>query len=145
MTIDAEAIGELFAAFGQVAVRRMFGAGGIYFDGVFFALIDEGVIYLKADDETSKRFVAEGCKRFSYTTRQRTVDTNLWRMPERLYDDPDELADWARQAHAVALRSKMKKKKPRAMAAAPSEPGRKRKVRRPANSGRARIRGRSRK
>jgi DNA transformation protein len=141
--IDAEAIAELFSAFGPVDVRRMFGAGGIYSEGVFFALIDEGVIYLKADDETSPRFVAEGCKRFSYTTRLRTVETNLWRMPERLYDDPDELAEWARQACAVAIRARTKKPRRTAAKKKASKPAG-RGTTRPARSGRAGIRGRSR-
>jgi DNA transformation protein len=34
-------------------------------------------------------------------------------MPERLYDDPDELADWARRSMAVAQRSGTKAKKAR--------------------------------
>ena len=36
-------------------------------------------------------------------------------MPDRLYDDADELARWARAAHGVALRAagKPKKKSPR--------------------------------
>jgi DNA transformation protein and related proteins len=143
--IDAEAIAELFAAFGPVDVRRMFGGAGLYSDGVFFAIVDEGVIYLKADNETSPRFAAEGCKRFSYTTRQRTVETNLWRMPERLYDDPDELAEWARQACAAAIRSRKKKPRPKPAASSKSAKAPARSVKRRANSGRAGIRDRSRK
>lgn len=107
--IDAEAIAELFAAFGPVHVRRMFGGAGIYSDGVFFAIVDEGVIYLKADDESAPRFAAEGCRQFIYQGKNREIAMSYWRMPERLYDDPDELADWARQACAAAMRSKVKK------------------------------------
>jgi DNA transformation protein len=33
-------------------------------------------------------------------------------MPDRLYDDPEELARWARTAHAAALRSSLRKRKP---------------------------------
>jgi DNA transformation protein len=36
---------------------------------------------------------------------------SFWQMPERLYDDPDELADWTRQAVAVAHRAQLKKTK----------------------------------
>jgi DNA transformation protein len=142
--IDAEAIAELFAAFGPVDVRRMFGGAGIYSDGVFFALVDEGIIYLKADDKTAPRFAAEGCSQFVYQGKSREVAMSYWRMPERLYDDPDELADWARQAHAVAVRARMKKPR-RKSAAAPSKAKNKRAAKRPARSGRAEIRDQSRK
>jgi DNA transformation protein len=27
---------------------------------------------------------------------------SYWQMPERLYDDPDELATWAERAHLIA-------------------------------------------
>jgi DNA transformation protein len=109
MSFDAEAIAELFSAFGPVDVRRMFSGAGLYSDGVFFALAHQGLIYLKADEESAARFAAEGCTRFSYRARTRIVETNLWRMPERLYDDPAELAEWTRQALAAALRARSKK------------------------------------
>ena len=39
---------------------------------------------------------------------------SYWRMPERLYDDPDELARWARAAHGGgAARGRAKPKKPK--------------------------------
>jgi TfoX/Sxy family transcriptional regulator of competence genes len=42
-------------------------------------------------------------------------------MPERLYDDADELARWARDAHAVALRAKASKAKPAKAKPAPGK------------------------
>jgi DNA transformation protein and related proteins len=100
---DPDHIAELFAAFGPVAVRHMFGGAGIFADGLMIALVSKGAIYLKADDSTIPQFEREGLKPFTYTakTRKRAV-MSYWRMPERLYDDPDELARWAAQALAVA-------------------------------------------
>ncbi|MGE3143980.1 MAG: TfoX/Sxy family protein [Pseudorhodoplanes sp.] len=46
--MDADAIGEIFRAFGPVAVRRMFGGAGLYAQGRMFALVSDGVVYLKA-------------------------------------------------------------------------------------------------
>ena len=34
---------------------------------------------------------------------------SYWRLPERLYDDPDELAGWARAALAAAQRAALSK------------------------------------
>jgi DNA transformation protein and related proteins len=105
--MDTEHILELFAAFGRVSVRRLFGGFGIYLDGTMFALAARGVIYLKADDESAKAYEREGQGPFTYGAKggQRVV-MSYWRLPDRLYDDPDELAAWARVALAVARRSK---------------------------------------
>jgi DNA transformation protein len=107
--IDREAIAEMFSAFGPVVVKSMFGGAGIYADGVFFALVDDGVIYLKADDDTRPRFEAEGCAQFVYEGKTREVAMSYWRMPERLYDDPEELAQWAKAALDAANRAAAKK------------------------------------
>lgn len=111
---DPEYITELFAGFGPVAVRRMFSGAGIFAEGLMIALVVDGVIFLKADDETIPQFEGEGLSPFSYQRkgRPRTI-MSYWRMPERLYDDPDELADWARRAMAVAQRSATKSKRTR--------------------------------
>jgi DNA transformation protein len=100
---DPDHIADLFAAFGPVSVRRMFGGAGIYADGKMFALIYDGLVYLKADERTAARFEREGCSQFTYTSRNgRRTLMSYWRLPERLYDDPGELAQWARHALMVA-------------------------------------------
>ena len=104
--MDAETIRDLFRDFGPVDVRRMFGGVGVFVDGLMIALVtSDDVIYLKADGETVPAFEKEGLVPFSYATKsgEHTL-TSYWRMPERLYDDPEELARWARDAHAVARR-----------------------------------------
>jgi DNA transformation protein and related proteins len=106
MALDESYIAELFAAFGRVVVRRMFSGAGIYADGVMFALMTGDVIYLKADAQTIPAFEQEGLKPFTYAAKGRKpVSTSYWRMPHRLYDDPDELARWAREAVMAAQRA----------------------------------------
>ena len=108
--MDRETAAELFSAFGAVDVRRMFSGFGVYADDVCFALYLRGEFYLKADETTIPRFLAEGSEHFSYSTRAKTVSVkSWWRMPIRLYDEPEELADWARQAVAVAAKVRLKK------------------------------------
>ncbi len=123
---DADDIIDLFAAFGRVNVRRMFGGFGIYADGVMFALASRGVIYLKADDATAAAFRQEGTGPFTYATKHgRHASLSYWRLPDRLYDDPDELAAWARTALTVARRAQAPKAVRRpARRAAPGEPRR---------------------
>lgn len=103
--MDREALAELFAELGPVTIRRMFSGYGISVDGVTFALALRGVVLLKVDDATRPRFETEGSKPFQYDAGGRTVTVgSYWSLPERLYDDPEELAAWARAAIATAHR-----------------------------------------
>jgi len=123
---DPDYIAELFAAFGPVKVRRMFGGAELFADGLMIGLVDNGVIYLKADEHTIPAFERESLGPFTYETKSGTHTlASYWRMPERLYDDSDELARWARQALDVAQRTAQRKssvRQPRAQ----TKPGRKR-------------------
>ncbi|MGA7972628.1 MAG: TfoX/Sxy family protein, partial [Pseudolabrys sp.] len=103
--MDADFIQELFAAFGPVSVRRLFGGAGIYAEGVLIGAVFRDEIYLKADAETAARFDAEGCGTFEYATKTGTrAIASFRKLPERLYDDADELTEWAREALGVARR-----------------------------------------
>jgi DNA transformation protein and related proteins len=107
--VDPEFIRELFATFGPVTVRRMFGGAGIYCGGQMFALLFDGAIFLKVDDTSIPDFEREGGQPFVYTRaksahRVGRASLSYWRLPERLYDDPDELAVWAHRALAIAQR-----------------------------------------
>jgi DNA transformation protein and related proteins len=98
-------------------VRRLFGGAGIYAGGTMFALVHEGVIYLKADEQNAPAFDEEQLGSFTYSRRgERASLTSYRRMPDRLYDDPDELAAWAKAALAAAGRSATGKRRPSATA-----------------------------
>ena len=105
-------IHELFSAFGPVQVRRLFGGAGIYADDLMFALVHDGVIYLKVDAASLPAFEREQLEPFSYSRRgERASLTSYRRMPDRLYDDPEELVAWARAALAAAGRRGARKAK----------------------------------
>jgi DNA transformation protein len=109
--MDRDFLIDLFAGFGPVTIRRMFSGFGISADGTNFALALRGGLYLRADEQTIPRFEAEGAKPFQYQTRAKTVTVgSYWQLPERLYDDPEELADWARAALSAAQRAAQRKR-----------------------------------
>ena len=109
--MDREFLTDLFADFGPVAIRPMFSGFGISVDGVNFALSLRAGLYLRADEQNIPRFEAEGSKPFSYQTKARSVTVNsYWQLPERLYDDPDEMTDWARASLAAAQRAALRKR-----------------------------------
>ena len=105
-----EDIRELFAAFGTVTVRRMFGGAGIYAEQTMFGLVHDGVIYLKVDQHNAPAFEHENLAPFTYATKDGKRGVMSYRrMPDRLYDDPDELVAWAREALAAARRGAVRK------------------------------------
>ncbi|MEM7191446.1 MAG: TfoX/Sxy family protein [Pseudomonadota bacterium] len=99
-------IKDQLAGFGPVSIRRMFGGAGIFADTVMFALIADDTLYFKVDETTEAAFAAEGSKPFTYAKGAKTVALSYWEVPPRLLEEPDELADWARQAHDIARASK---------------------------------------
>jgi DNA transformation protein len=114
--LDHEFIRELFAPFGPVTVKRMFGGAGIWSDGLMFGLVFDGAIFLKVNETSIPEFEREGSRPFVYTrakSRGRVGRASLsyWRLPERLYDDPEELAVWANRAFAIAQSKKQAPRK----------------------------------
>jgi DNA transformation protein and related proteins len=108
--MDRDFLIDLFSDFGPVTIRRMFSGFGISVDGTNFALALRGGLYLRADEQSIPRFEAEGKKPFQYQTKSKTVTVgSYWQLPERLYDDPAELSDWARAALAAAQRAALRK------------------------------------
>ncbi|MBS0233034.1 MAG: TfoX/Sxy family protein [Proteobacteria bacterium] len=98
---------------GIVSGRRMFGGVGVYFDGTFFAIIDDGAIFFKTSAETQLAFEAEGSRPFSYQTKSgETHLTSYWRLPERLLDEVDELREWACASIAASRDAAAKRRKP---------------------------------
>lgn len=109
--MDREFLLDLFASFGPVTLRKMFSGFGISVDGVNFAMALRAGLIFRADEQTIPRFEAEGAKPFQYETSKKAVTVmSYWHVPERLYDDPEELAVWARDALAAAQRAKIKKR-----------------------------------
>jgi DNA transformation protein and related proteins len=132
--VDRDFLIDLFADFGPVTIRRMFSGFGISADGTNFALALRAGLYLRADEQTIPRFEAEGSQPFQYQTRTKTVTVNsYWQLPARLFDDSEELADWARAALAAAQRAALRKRpkarkaaKPKVLSKAAGKPAAKR-------------------
>src|SRR3954468_5121453 len=112
LLMDRDFLIDLFADFGPVTIRRMFSGFGISADGTNFALALRSGLYFRADDQTIPGYEAEGSKPFQYQTRTKTVTVaSYWELPARLFDDPEELSEWARAALAAAQRAALNKRK----------------------------------
>ena len=121
--MDREFLIDLFADFGPVTIRKMFSGHGISVDGINFALALRAGLFFRADEMTIPDYEAEGSRPFQYSTRAKIVLVNsYWELPARLFDDSEELAQWARAALAAAQRAKVKKRPRKKAAAKKAEP-----------------------
>ena len=113
MPPDPHRFDDLFAEFGPITLRRFFGGEGIYAGATMIGSVFRDVIYFKTDPESRKAFDAENCKPFTFHKGKELIVTTWLAIPDRLYDDPEELALWARAALAVAQASPTAKRKAR--------------------------------
>jgi DNA transformation protein and related proteins len=101
----AEFLREQFSPLGRLAFRRMFGKTGVFCDGVMFAMVADNTLYVRVDDESKATFKeAAAFPPLNYSKKGFAIDLAFWRVPERLFDEPDELLVWARAALAAADR-----------------------------------------
>ena len=109
---------DLFAPFGEIRVKKMFGGAGLYCDGLFFAIMDDEAIYLKVDEETRRAFEQAGLSPFAFEMKDGSTATmSYYNAPEDIFDDEDELKRWTTLALDAASRAAKFKKKPAKKAA----------------------------
>ncbi|HUS97732.1 MAG TPA: TfoX/Sxy family protein [Hyphomicrobiaceae bacterium] len=107
-----EFVREQLAGVGPIAIKRMFGGAGVFSDGLMFGLIADETLYFKADAESEQRFADEGMGPFTYQPKSgKAIQMSYWRVPERLYDEPDEMTTWAHDATGAARRANAAKSK----------------------------------
>ena len=95
-----EFLEDLLASFGPVSIRNMFSGAGVYADGVMFAILVNDTLYLTADAVSARDFAAEGKAPFASRRKRRAP---IAMVPDRLLEDPEEPAVWARRAHTIAV------------------------------------------
>lgn len=101
---------DLFSVVPDTNIRRMFGGVGIFRHGLMYGLgTSDGAVALKADEETVPAFKAEGSREWVYEMRGVPKGMGYWFVPERLFDEPEELKQWALAACEVAMRADAKK------------------------------------
>ena len=91
--------------------RAMFGGHGLYVDGMFFAIVDDDVLYLRVDAQNRAEFEALGCTPFEYTTKDGVGHAMSYlRAPDEALERPEAMGRWARLSLGAALRAAAAKK-----------------------------------
>ncbi|MFT5115987.1 MAG: DNA transformation protein [Parasphingorhabdus sp.] len=104
---------EVFEEFGPISIRRMFGGHGLFFDNLMFALVNDDVLYMKADEQSSAYFEDLQLGKFAYNKAGKIMHLSYYQAPEEIYDDREAATLWARRAFDAALRANKPKKKTR--------------------------------
>jgi DNA transformation protein and related proteins len=108
----AEFLSEQLAPLGRITMRRMFGKTGVFCDGFMLGMVTENTLYFRVDDHNRADFKeAESFPPLNYRKKGSTIDLSFWRVPERLFDEPEEFVTWARTALAAARRVAAKRKR----------------------------------
>lgn len=95
----------LAAQIGPIRARRMFGGASLYYDDIIFALVIRSTCYLRVDELTRERFLAEKSVPFSYDRDGRTISMNGYlSTPADALDGGQPLRDWVRLGIEAALR-----------------------------------------
>jgi DNA transformation protein len=77
-------------------MRRMLGKTGVFCDGVMLGMVTENTLYFRVDDHSRGTFKeAASFPPLNYEKKGSAIDPSFWRMPGRLFGEPDELVTWA--------------------------------------------------
>jgi DNA transformation protein len=105
-----EWITEWLSPLGEITARSMMGGHVVYCNSIVFALVADGLLYLKADATTRPKFQALGARPFQPFPDKESA-MNYYPPPPEFFEDADVMLEWGRAAVAVGMAAK--KGKPR--------------------------------
>lgn len=80
----------------------------MYKDGIFFALIEDGELFFKVNEQTVGEYEKRESRQFTYPMRSGEISKlNYWKVPEDILEDRELVAGWIETSVHVA---KVKKK-----------------------------------
>lgn len=85
---------ELLSPLGAVRAKAMFGGHGLYVDECFVAIVEDEVLYLKADAQSSPAFAAAGSAPFTYTAGGKSMTMSYWRALDDAMESPAAMRPW---------------------------------------------------
>lgn len=88
-----------------IRARNMFGGVGVYADDLFFALIDNDMLYLKVDDSNRADFERAGMGPFRPFGAGGEV-MQYYELPADALEEPERLGFWVEKAVNVAKRAR---------------------------------------
>ncbi len=102
---------EVLEPLGSVYAKAMFGGYGIYKDALMFGLVANNVFYLKVDDLNRTKFEELNLDPFMYTKNGKSIAMSYSKCPQKAFEHPKEMLEWALIGYEAARRNSKKKTK----------------------------------
>ncbi len=90
-----------------ITSRKMFGGIGIYYEGTFFAVIDNDRLYFKVDDSNRADYLEAGMEQWAIEGPKGGA-MPYFEIPDGVLGNRESLGDWIDKAVEVAQRKKRK-------------------------------------
>ena len=101
---------ELLGGAQAVSAKRMFSGHGLYYDGLFIAIVIDEQLYLKADEAGARAFEEAGSSQLVvHKSTDRPIALSYWSVPAEVMESPYLIEPWRRGAIAAALASRASK------------------------------------
>ncbi len=107
VTVSNEYLGfvlDQLAGLERVTARRMFGAIGLYCDGVFFAIVSRDTLYFKVEDLNRTQYQSRGMRQFQPFRDKPLLSMSYFEVPADILEDPDQCVEWARTSLLIATK-----------------------------------------
>ncbi len=115
---------DLFSELGPVTLRKMFGAQGLYHDGLIIGLVVGEELFLKTDLATVDAFQQAGGHPFVYQGKGKPVTMSYWLPPAEAMESSQAMHPWARLAYEAARRKSAEKRPVKKRAGVKPKPAR---------------------
>lgn len=86
-TERSEIADDVLASLGEILIRSQFGGFGLWWAKTMFAVLSDGELYLRAQDELKSRFIKNGMMEFVYTKRGLPVKLSYYRVEVDIWQD----------------------------------------------------------
>lgn len=93
---------DLFAQYGHITIRAMFGGYGIYKNSVIFGLIVDDEVYFKVNNTNRQQYIDRGSEAFSYERNGKIIRMSYWKLPIEILESPEELKGWIDQSYQIS-------------------------------------------
>jgi DNA transformation protein len=105
-------LSDVLAPLGRIETKRVFGLHGIKAGGVLLGFIIEERLYFRTDEKSRDAYIEGGGHPYTFTKHTgEYIVTSYYSLPDQVYDDPEELARWARRARVAALEAPSARKR----------------------------------
>ncbi|HEY3982636.1 TfoX/Sxy family DNA transformation protein [Cedecea sp.] len=101
---------EYLSSLGKIGYRPLFGGYSLAVEGVVFAMVAEGELYLRACEQCADYFSKKSAPSLMYSKRGLPIALNYYRVDEELWENQDKLIQLSLQALRSAQREKTQRK-----------------------------------